>query len=304
MTSKVNRWLTPANHNIYDHEKAFEDLRWIDWKTTANYEVGDLVYVYATAPYSRVEYLVKVVLTNISSNNAINDRKYWANPSDFDNRDPKQKYTRMEVVRKFSDPLVTLDDLKQHGLKGNIQRPRMLIDADGNYYDWAIYLLNATNNKDKVNEIEDLQLELNLASASKTNTTFTYTDEPKAKSTPVTREGVKVYKRDKKVAINALSHANYSCEYDNSHKCFMKKDKVTPYTEAHHLIPMEFQDDFEYSLDVEENIVSLCGNCHNEIHYGEHADVLITKLYNERKDLLEKKKIGITLQQLLKYYGF
>ena len=28
--------------------------------------------------------------------------------------------------------------------------------------------------------------------------------------------------------------------------------------EAHHLIPMEFQDDFEHSIDVPENIISLC----------------------------------------------
>lgn len=300
----VNRWLMPANHNLYNHEQAFEDLKCIDWKTNANYNIGDLVYVYATAPYSRIEYLVKVIDINISSKDAINDRKYWVNSNDYDNRNPNQKYTRMEAVRRFDDPLVTMDDLKAHGLKGSIQRPRKLTDDNGNYYDWASYILSATDIKNKLNEIEDLQLELSLSSSIKEKDTFKYTDDVKKKNNPVIREGIKVYIRDRKVALNALSHANYCCEYDTSHKCFMKKDKITPYTEAHHLIPMEFQDDFSYSLDVEENIVSLCGNCHNEIHYGEHADILITKLYNERKGLLDKKKIGITLEKLLSYYGF
>ena len=34
------------------------------------------------------------------------------------------------------------------------------------------------------------------------------------------------------------------------------------YVEAHHLIPMGFQDDFSKSIDVEANIISLCTYCH------------------------------------------
>lgn len=66
---------------------------------------------------------------------------------------------------------------------------------------------------------------------------------------------------------------------------------------------MAYQDKFEYSIDIEENIVSLCSNCHNEIHYGENARNLIEKLYYERKSLLEKKNIYISLEELLSFYG-
>ena len=101
-----------------------------------------------------------------------------------------------------------------------------------------------------------------------------------------------------------MNHANYKCEVDKDHKCFLRKDGETPYTEAHHLVPLSFQDDFEYSLDIEENIVSLCSNCHNEIHYGYNAINIITQLYEERKDLLKGKGIDITLEKLLSYYGY
>ena len=57
------------------------------------------------------------------------------------------------------------------------------------------------------------------------------------------------------------------------------------------------------SLDREENIVSLCSNCHNEIHYGRDAMVLIEKLYSDRKELLESIGITITLGELLEMYG-
>ena len=73
--------------------------------------------------------------------------------------------------------------------------------------------------------------------------------------------------------------------------------------EPHHLIPMAFSDRFDVSLDVEENIVSLCSNCHNEIHYGKDARILIEKLYNQRKELLKNKKINITLEELFEMYG-
>lgn len=49
---------------------------------------------------------------------------------------------------------------------------------------------------------------------------------------------------------------------------------------------MAFSEQFNVSLDVEENIVSLCSNSHNQIHYGADADKLIEKLYEERKDAL------------------
>ena len=70
------------------------------------------------------------------------------------------------------------------------------------------------------------------------------------------------------------------------------------------MIPMAFQDQFDVSLDVEENIVSLCSNCHNEIHYGRDADTLIRNLYSERKAVLEKAGIVISMSDLLALYGY
>ena len=65
---------------------------------------------------------------------------------------------------------------------------------------------------------------------------------------------------------------------------------------------MAYQDEFSVSLDIEENIISLCSNCHNEIHYGKSAHQLIEKLYYERKEHLKRKGIDISLDQLLSFY--
>ena len=83
-----------------------------------------------------------------------------------------------------------------------------------------------------------------------------------------------VYVRDPMVAANALCNADYKCEVCAEHETFIRKSNGKLYTEPHHLVPIKFQSRFCVSLDVENNIVSLCSNCHNRIHYGADADRL------------------------------
>jgi predicted HNH restriction endonuclease len=112
----------------------------------------------------------------------------------------------------------------------------------------------------------------------------------------------KRYKRDKQRSINALHRANYLCEYKPSHETFIRKSGDVNYTESHHLVPMAFQSLFDVTLDTEANIVSLCSNCHNHIHYGKGADEIIKELYKQRKEALKKEGIVITIEKLLSMY--
>jgi len=109
--------------------------------------------------------------------------------------------------------------------------------------------------------------------------------------------------RSRKTAENALILADFKCELDNEHFTFIRKNQNVPYTEAHHLVPLAYSELFSCSLDVEENIVSLCSTCHNQIHYGKDAEVLIRKLYASRKELLRKAGIVLSEQELLEMYG-
>lgn len=133
---------------------------------------------------------------------------------------------------------------------------------------------------------------------------FTYDNNPKPKGQSVTVKGRKVYKRDKKISAQALVNANFKCEIDNTHFTFIRKSIDKPYTEPHHLIPMAYTDKFDVSLDREQNIVSLCSNCHNQLHYGKDIEPLLRILYEKRKKLLNSiLKHNITFDDLLKLYG-
>ena len=120
---------------------------------------------------------------------------------------------------------------------------------------------------------------------------------------PVIIQGVQAYPRSRVAAMIALQNAEHKCEIDSAHRTFERRVDSLPYMESHHLIPMAAQGDFDVSIDVPENIVSLCSSCHNEIHYGKGAARLIEQLYNSRVHLLEQCGIFVSLPQLLNYYG-
>lgn len=126
--------------------------------------------------------------------------------------------------------------------------------------------------------------------------------EKQAMTTSI-KTGRTVPKRDPQRAADALEYADYLCEYDCSDRTFTRKNGKQ-YTEPHHLIPISRYRDFEYSVDVMENIVSLCSHCHNLLHYGQFEDKvpLLIKLYNERKDALKECGLDLTLAQLKLYY--
>lgn len=115
-------------------------------------------------------------------------------------------------------------------------------------------------------------------------------------------KGQKKYPRCPKVAANALAIAEHKCEVDKEHKVFKRRNSKYYYTEPHHLVPLSTHEKFDVSLDVEENIVSLCSYCHNLLHYGADFEEILKRLYEERKSLLEGVGIVITYEELRNLY--
>jgi len=129
-------------------------------------------------------------------------------------------------------------------------------------------------------------------------------DSPKKKPTKTLVNGTKAYTRNPETAKNAVVAARYQCEIDVNHKDFISEATKENYVEAHHLIPMEYQDDFESSIDIEANIICLCATCHKKLHHAIMSEKrpLIEKLYYQRIKRLKDCNVNITLQDLLKYY--
>ncbi len=111
------------------------------------------------------------------------------------------------------------------------------------------------------------------------------------------------YHRDSKLVITSLFLSNYKCSIDETHNTFIT-EKDTQYMEAHHIIPMMFQKDFNFNIDRLENLICICPLCHKAIHYGcQTVKIeLLTLIYEKKAGELAKIGIDITLEELYQRY--
>lgn len=161
-----------------------------------------------------------------------------------------------------------------------------------------------------LNEEADRDFVRKMADQVLSETTEPYVPEPEEKKPGHNVSGRIVPDRDKGTACKALARARYLCEYDSRHELFLRKRQPVNYTEPHHLIPLKYDILFDKSLDVQANIVSLCSHCHNLIHYGAEAELVIRKLWEDRRQELKDAGLGVmsngtelTIEILLGFYG-
>lgn len=156
---------------------------------------------------------------------------------------------------------------------------------------------------DNYNDFEQIEIEQNINSQNQNPTWERRPRIAEYTNSPISSRIIP--KRNPTIASNALKIANFLCEFNTSDRVFSRKNGLQNYTEPHHLIPISKQSEFEnLSIDIEENIISLCSHCHNLLHYGKEEDKkpILRKLFNERKIGLRQSGIKITFQQLLSYY--
>ena len=129
-------------------------------------------------------------------------------------------------------------------------------------------------------------------------------DDPAPKKSLVQKNGKFLYPRSPLNALTALKNANYKCEINIKHNTFISKVSKENYVEAHHLIPLSFYQEFDISLDVPSNIISLCPNCHRMVHLGNSNEInkILTFLYEKRADRLKRAGIHITVEDLQYFY--
>lgn len=127
-------------------------------------------------------------------------------------------------------------------------------------------------------------------------------------------------KRSYTERIKALEQSNNECCYSKEHKSFLRRTPIMnvadeKYLEVHHLIPLGIIDSDEKddlvgkeitlkNLDVAENMICLCSNCHNKLHYGkeEECKEILKILYHKNEAELRKKNLDIGVDNIIKIY--
>lgn len=123
----MNNWIIPSNSSKFDLAKFLSKYNnEVDWKQSANFEVGDVVYIYCTKPKMRIRYKMNVIATDIPSSKAKIDKKFWSDEAEFKKGMEYNRYFRMELVSKTNSDLLTMDELHRQGVKGYFYGPRTI----------------------------------------------------------------------------------------------------------------------------------------------------------------------------------
>ena len=141
-------WLISANSKTYDHKAAFEKRGYDDWRQLASYDVGDIVYIYVTDPERKIRYKTKVEKVDMTYSECVDDSEYWITPN---NGGEKFKYVRLRLLTKADTSLLSLDLLRDHGLKNAPQRA-MKLESELLAYIETVFQTEEQHNTDNINE--------------------------------------------------------------------------------------------------------------------------------------------------------
>ncbi len=134
----MNNWIIPSNSSKFDLAKFLSKYNnEVDWKQSANFEVGDVVYIYCTTPEMRIRYKMNVIATDIPSSKAKIDKKFWSDEAELKKGMEYNRYFRMELVSETNSDLLTMDELHRQGVKGYFYGPRTIDRELSMYIDKA-----------------------------------------------------------------------------------------------------------------------------------------------------------------------
>lgn len=209
------------------------------------YHDGDIIFIlFSEASKKRIYLLYKCWVKNSDAEPINDEEATWSG------------VMILEIVTSYEPNALPLDILIEHGLPKHGKKQLYMPSYIGERISKELYnFLNCykENYSDEellltMNQVEFVQRDYKVYSGKK------------AKLEPIFINGRREFTRNRATTMGALSNASYRCEIDGAHKTFIRKNSNIPYTEPHHLVPMKYADQFLTSIDVEENIVSLCSS--------------------------------------------
>lgn len=139
----MNYWIRAYNHKRYRVADFIRDYGFIDWEMRNRYEIGDIVFLYATAPESRLTFMLEVTRVEMDFRETIDDSAYFISQQYYDQwlaHREQGKYVRYEFLKALDSPVLKLEFLREHGLSGAPRSPRRmcpeLIDYVTGHLQW------------------------------------------------------------------------------------------------------------------------------------------------------------------------
>lgn len=240
-------WLIPANPKEYDLERAFMRYETINWRRSYNYENGDLIFIYVSGSDKKVRYKVEVIEGKVSSADIKYNDVFWQNKEKFE-QSKEWDWTCIRLIDEIDTSELSLPQLRDHGLKGNLQGS-MRITGELRDYIMSFFKGNLT--------------------------TSTFPDEVSGAFEEGKRKtvSVNIYERNPIARKKCLEHYGVHCQI-----CKFNFEKVygevgRDFIHVHHIKPLHtIQQDYE--VDPKMDLIPVCPNCHAMLHRKEGDEYL------------------------------
>ena len=131
----MNKWLFRANTSRFRIHDFIRDYGFVEYLQTKNVQEGDIIYLYITAPYKRVEYKMIVERANIPLREAIDDSSYSLKkqPSTFVDSDVFVRFKT--IADRVENDELCYKKLLEHGFNYTMQSDRPVNDETAEYID-------------------------------------------------------------------------------------------------------------------------------------------------------------------------
>ena len=120
----MRTWIVPSNPNRFRLIDFLKDHDSIYWVQHVNFVPGDTLFIYSSAPYSRIMFEMEVEAVNLPFGDYIKDAAYWVNPLDFEAGKVHNRYCKFKFIRSINSTSLCLNNLIEHGLKAAPQSPQ------------------------------------------------------------------------------------------------------------------------------------------------------------------------------------
>ena len=129
----MSTWIFVANLKRFRVHDFIRDYGFIEYLQTNKVTEGDIVYLYITVPYSRVEYKMIVERANIPFNEAFDDRAYSNQPNGPWPPLESEKFVRLKAIKRIQNDDLKFKHLQEHGLYLTMQSNRKISGEVADY---------------------------------------------------------------------------------------------------------------------------------------------------------------------------
>ena len=124
----MEKWIIPANIEIYDVVSSFAENGFVDWtQGQKNYDVNDIVYIYCGQSIQKVLYKTIVEKTDIPFSESTDDEKFWLNDESYE-KSRNGKFVRLKLLEQIDNEELSYENLRKNGLNGPIRGAMRLKD--------------------------------------------------------------------------------------------------------------------------------------------------------------------------------